>query len=295
MTITSEHADDFRAGLRLLELGVTQASVLSYPSLRSLRTPALIRRSDPELYHLSLTLTGGQTLSQGGRDASVGAGDLLLYDSSHPADAQVFPGHGGAVEGIIVNVPRAALPLPEAKVDRLLATPLPADAGVGALLSQFLTRLAAESAGLGPQDAVRLGAVTLDLVTAFLAQHVDAAGTVPPENRQQALLVGIHSFIERNLGDPQLSPATIAAAHHISVRYLHLLFQQRGTTVSAWIRHRRLERCRRDLTDPLLCQQPLHSVAARWGFRHPAEFSRAFRAAHGMPPRDYREQAQRST
>jgi AraC-like DNA-binding protein len=290
--ITSEHADDFRASLRLLELGATQASVLSYPSLRSRRTPALVRRSDPELYHLFLTLRGGQSISQGGRDASVGAGDLLLYDSSHPTDAQAFPEDGGAVEGIIVNVPRAALPLPTEKVDRLLATPLPGDAGMGVLLSQFLTHLAAESAAVGPQDAVRLGTVTLDLVTAFLAQHLDATDTVPPERRQQALMVGIHSFIERNLGDPQLSPAAVAAAHHISVRYLHRLYQGQGTTIADGIRRSRLQRIHRDLADPRLNALSISSIAARWGFPEPTSFSRAFKTLYGVTPRDHRHQTQ---
>ncbi|MFD8219695.1 hypothetical protein ACFV2U_39925 [Streptomyces sp. NPDC059697] len=40
--LTSDHADDFRASARALELGAVQASVLSYPSLRSRRTPALM-------------------------------------------------------------------------------------------------------------------------------------------------------------------------------------------------------------------------------------------------------------
>jgi AraC-like DNA-binding protein len=86
----------------------------------------------------------------------------------------------------------------------------------------------------------------------------------------------------------------VAAAHHISVRYLHRLFQPVGTTVGSWIRHRRLERCSRDLAEPALSLRPIHAVGARWGFRHAAEFSRAFRAAYGMPPSDYREAALRA-
>ncbi|MFE9445799.1 hypothetical protein ACFYO2_44365 [Streptomyces sp. NPDC006602] len=100
------------------------AAVQAYPSLRSRRTSALVRRSDPELYHLALTLRGRQGISHGRRDASVGVGDLLLYDTSHPCDASAFPDDGSAVEGIVVNVPRAAFPIPAAKVDRLLGVPL---------------------------------------------------------------------------------------------------------------------------------------------------------------------------
>jgi AraC-like DNA-binding protein len=286
--LTSDHADDFRASVRVLELGVVQVSVLSYPSLRSRRTPALIRRSDPELYHLSLTLSGRQSISHCRRDTLVGAGDLLLYDTFHPVDAWAFPDEGGAVEGIIINVPRAAFPLPAAKVDRLFSVPLPSDTGMGAVLSQFLTHMVAEASSWRPQDTVRLGAVTVDLVTAFLAHHADVDDAVAPESRKQALVVSIHSFIERNLGDAQLSPTAVAAAHHISVRYLHRLFQPQGTTVNAWIRQRRLEGCRRDLADPQLSDKPIGFVTARWGFVHASDFTRAFRTAYGMPPSIYR-------
>ncbi|MFF5564692.1 helix-turn-helix domain-containing protein [Streptomyces sp. NPDC012623] len=61
--------------------------------------------------------------------------------------------------------------------------------------------------------------------------------------------------------------------------------------VSATIRHQRLERARHDLADPALRTVPVHGIAARWGFGHPAAFSRAFRAAYGVPPADYRHAA----
>jgi AraC-like DNA-binding protein len=78
------------------------------------------------------------------------------------------------------------------------------------------------------------------------------------------------------------------------VSYLHRLFRQRngGRTVAAWIREQRLERARRDLADPDQRATAVHAIAARWGFRHAADFSRAFRRAYGMPPRDYREATQ---
>lgn len=100
----------------------------------------------------------------------------------------------------------------------------------------------------------------------------------------------IHAFIRNNLGDPNLTPDAIAATHHISLRYLHKLFQQEGRTVAGWIRERRLEQCRRDLANPQLGARPIHVIAARWGFTRPAHFSQAFRSAYGHSPRQFREQ-----
>ncbi|MFI0937328.1 helix-turn-helix domain-containing protein [Streptomyces sp. NPDC021020] len=291
--LTSDAADDFRASIRMLRLGDVQVASVSYPSLRSCRTPALVRRSDAETYHLALTLKGVQTLSQLRRDATPAAGELLLYASSRPFDARVPQGRepGGGVEVIIVSLARTALPLPAARAERLLAVPLPGDAGMGRLLRQFLTGVVAEPVCRGRQDAARLGTAAVDLVTACLAHHADARDAVPPESRTRALTAGIHDFIEHNLGDRQLSPAAVAAAHHISLRYLHLLFQRQGTSVAAWIKQRRLDRCRRDLGDPHLAHVPIAAIASRWGLPLPAEFSRAFRAAYGMTPSDYRHAA----
>jgi AraC-like DNA-binding protein len=98
----------------------------------------------------------------------------------------------------------------------------------------------------------------------------------------------MHAFIEHRLGDPELSPGTVAAAHHISLRYLHKLFEGEQTTVADWIRRRRLERSRRDLLDPALRDRPVSATAVRWGLTDPAHFSRLFRAAYGMPPGEYR-------
>jgi AraC-like DNA-binding protein len=128
----------------------------------------------------------------------------------------------------------------------------------------------------------------LDLLAVALADRLGRAEKVPPETRERALLQHIHAFIEARLGDPGLSPGSIAAAQFISVRYLHKLFETQQTTVADWIRRRRLERCRRDLLDPTLRAEPVGAIAARWGLTNPAHFSRLFRGAYGVPPSAYR-------
>jgi AraC-like DNA-binding protein len=106
----------------------------------------------------------------------------------------------------------------------------------------------------------------------------------------QNLLARIQGYIQQRLGDRGLSPRTIAAAHHISVRTLHRMFQgDGGGTVAAWVRARRLERCRHDLLDPRLRSWSVRAIAARWGFGDNAHFSRAFRAAYGTSPQTCRE------
>jgi len=136
-----------------------------------------------------------------------------------------------------------------------------------------------------------VGTAALDLLAVALAGRLDRLGEVPPDTSQRALVLRVHAFIEVQLGDPGLSPATIAAAHHISVRYLYKLFEGEPTSVAGLIRERRLERCRRDLLDPSLRGVPVSTIAARWGLTNAAHFSRAFRAAYGASPVEYRRLA----
>jgi AraC-like DNA-binding protein len=78
-----------------------------------------------------------------------------------------------------------------------------------------------------------------------------------PDAAHRGLMLQITAFIEAHLGEVGLSPAQIAAAHHISLRQLHKLFHADGTTVAGWIRQRRLEHCGHDLRDPRWAARPV--------------------------------------
>ena len=80
----------------------------------------------------------------------------------------------------------------------------------------------------------------------------------------------------------------MAAAQHVSTRTLHAAFHDDQSTVGSWIRARRLERCRRDLSDPALAARPVHAIGARWAFPSAAHFCRAFETAYGTSPSAYR-------
>ncbi|GAA0572233.1 MULTISPECIES: helix-turn-helix domain-containing protein [Streptomyces] len=295
MELRSDHEHDFRASVRGgVSLGEVTLTSTSVPSLRNERTAAHIRRSDPELYHLRLTLSGESDVRHGDVEATVGARQLMLTSTSTPYLAVC---ERGRVDGMTITLHPSLLPFPAAELNRLLGQRLSGRSGIGAMLADFLIRLAAESDHYGPADAPRLGTVAVDLLNALLAHELDAGAEacaenrLTPESRRRALRLRIEEFVRQNLRSPGLTPASIAAAHHISLRYLYRLFEEQGHTVSAWIRAQRLERCRRDLADPALGDTPIHAIAARWGFSHAADFSRAFRGAYGIPPRDFRHTA----
>ncbi|GIH20072.1 helix-turn-helix domain-containing protein [Rugosimonospora africana] len=284
-TVSTDNAEDFAAAINLIDLGSVQASVLTYPPIRASRTAKLIRRSDPELYFVSVTLGGRVGFDQVGREVLVDKGELVLLDTSLPAVAV----NDVPLEHMVIQVSKNQLPSRPRLRDRALARPMPARRGLGSLVTSFVGQLMASAHELTPVEGARLTTVVVDLFTCLLASQLDEPA-MARESRQQLLPTRVFNFIEQRVGDPGLTPAVIAAAHQISIRSLQLLFQSQGLTVSGRIRSRRLERCRQDLADPASDSRPVHAIGARWGFTDAAGFSRAFRREYGMPPGDYRHQ-----
>ncbi|RKT11282.1 AraC-like DNA-binding protein [Streptomyces sp. 1114.5] len=296
---TSAHADDFTAQARRLELGQVVLLGSSFPSARFRRTERMIRRSDQELYHLTLLTSGIHGLRRG-RDQveTFGVGDLALIDSSTPHDVRMVHdraagGIGPEVAAVGIDLPASLLPVPPRRLRDLLGRRLSGREGTGALLADFLLGLDRQAAVLRPAEASRIGAVVLDLLSAWIAGELDAEHVLPEEARQRAKVESIRTFIRGHLHDPRLTPPMVAAAHHISVSHLHRLFARyfQGETVAGFIRCQRLGEAHRELADPALLALPVHAIGARCGIRNASDFSRAFKAAYGLSPREFRFRA----
>jgi len=100
----------------------------------------------------------------------------------------------------------------------------------------------------------------------------------------------IRQYIEAHLRDPQLTPMRVAAALHISTRYLHQVFNTDGETVARYILRRRVEECARALQDEAQVDSSVTDIAFRHGFNDASHFGRVFRAYYGTTPRGYRRQ-----
>ncbi|MFE3599433.1 helix-turn-helix domain-containing protein [Streptomyces sp. NPDC059096] len=285
LDLSSDHTADYHAHQRVIALGEVVVWPATFDSLVFHRTPKLVRRSDPELYHLSLLVQGAAGATWDGREATYRNSDIHINSSSRSYKIRT----GSApVTMVGVEIPRALVALPARRADQAVGRPVSGREGVGALLSQFLSQFASDTASFQAQNASLLGTVVADLVTAVFAHMLDADLLMPPETHDRTLVLRIKAFVRRHLGDPELTPAQIAAAHHISRSHLYRLFQSEGLGVGAYIRDQRLAYARRDLTDPALRALPIHAVAARWGFCRPADFTRAFRALYGVPPSELR-------
>lgn len=246
------------------------------------RTPTLIARGDAPFFKVSLMLAGHGLLVQDDREAVLNPGDLAVYDTSRPYTLEFDEDF----RTMVVMFPRHLITLPADLVGELTAVQISGSGGLGAVVTPYLSQLAAHLDQLAGSAGARLVHSALDLVTTVFTRELGLDDTAADPHR--ALMQRIRAHIDRNLASTDLSPASIASAHFISTRHLHGLFQESGTTVSTWIRTRRLEQCRRDLIDPAYADRPVAAIAARWGFVDAAHFSRAFKTAYGISPSEYR-------
>ena len=273
------------AELRTTEIGpirFTESVTGPGSSFLTGRTPRLIRSSDPDVCLVGVLVEGEVRIDQDGRQAVLRPGDLSFTDPARPFE-QSFT----AMRNIRVCVPKAMIPLRDRELGELTGVRIPGDRGAGALASALTRQLARSVDELPAPEVARLGTAVVDVLAVALAGRLDRTSAVPGA-RERTLLHRIYAFVEQQLADPGLSPRSIAAAHHISLRYLHKLFEAEPVTVGGWVRRRRLERCRQDLRDPAQRDRPVAAIGTHWGFLSAAHFSRAFRDAYGVPPAEFR-------
>lgn len=286
---------DYRGTLVQSDLGAARFAELTAAPLLLRRTPKLIRRCDTELYLIEMHTRGSSILLRDERETVLGAGEVTIVDTSRPyrmaAGYPALPAgsHTGVPQLLTLMIPHAMLPLSADTVSTATGIGRCGLTVTSGLAATAMAQLARCAVAGEERTAARLARVLAELLAVGLADQVEKATLLPPEIQEHALMWRIQAFIENHLGDVELSPATVASAHHISLRYLHRLFECQGTTVAGRIRTRRLEQCRIQLADPAFRDRPVGAVAARWGFASPAHFSRLFRTTYGLPPAAWRD------
>ncbi|WP_328869009.1 helix-turn-helix domain-containing protein [Streptomyces sp. NBC_00287] len=230
---------------------------------------------------LLLPREGSVHLSQDGRTVSVESEQVALVDLRRDFSVEVqgrildfrLPSHA-------LHVPAASLRSATARVPTSSTAPL----------TLVLRHLEESASHLPAQVGERLGGMVTDLVAGLVHELAEEADGLPQPGRRH-LVLAVRQYIERHLDDPELSAERIARAHLISVRYLHRLFEGEGITVGRLIQRLRVEHCARELARRGRVSPSIAVVAARWGFRSAAHFSRAFKAVHGCSPQQWRRAA----
>ncbi|WP_256102848.1 helix-turn-helix domain-containing protein [Streptomyces sp. Ncost-T10-10d] len=234
--------------------------------------------------YLGIKRLSPETFPKREAQPSPAAGDLVLLDALRTEHLL------GGNEFVFCRIPCSYLGIAQDEVRHLTGLRVSGAGGVAALVSKFLAALIGEDGLWNSMNGKRLALNAVDVIALFVAELLAPYRSESTENGSE-MLARIRSYIEENLMDPDLSPESIARAHHISVRYLHKLFQGDGTTVSTHVRQRRLAACRLDLGRLPNRRRSVAAVAQSWGFASPSHFSRLFRQAYGESPSEWQVSA----
>lgn len=283
LRVTAPAHRGFCGAIAAVERDGVHASVVEAGKHAVERTPELIARGDAPYFKLSVQLSGTGMLVQDGREALLSPGDIAIYSTERPYVLEF----NREFSTLVLMFDHDALGIAPDTLSQMTAVCMRLDSALTRVITPFLTGLAANLDVLNGPAGTRLARAAVDLTTTLYAAELGSTASASPK---AALTSSIMRYIDENLASTTLDPHGIAAANHVSVRYLHALFSEQGTTVSTWVRQRRLENCRRDLTAPEFADLPVAAIAARWGFIDAAHFSRAFKASFGCPPSELRRQ-----
>lgn len=273
------HREDFLGAFTVKQLGEASLALVSADAHRVTRSRPLADRSERGYFKVFWQLAGACRVEQGSNSASLAPGQWTFYDTARPY-----------VIDIASNTRFAVLLLPQEACrdwNRLAADrtgqAFASDGASRVALASILAALQ-DQEGYAESAANAVVEATAALVLSALRGHQDAQPV-----RAESLLDEVRLLVDQRIGDPELSPITLAEALHISRRTLYAWFEKLGQSPSAFIQQVRLERCRQALIDPTGGWKTITRMAFDHGFSDMAHFSRLFKAAYGASPRSYRD------
>ncbi|HEY2520151.1 MAG TPA: helix-turn-helix domain-containing protein [Streptosporangiaceae bacterium] len=283
VTLASD-ADATWARMEFWDLGGPSLFTSASSSFQLARGRRHLTMEGPALVALAVQTGATAGFEQLGQEHQVRPGQLMLNDLT-AAYRYGWRGDGGSCAfqlphellGLPVGATRAAAP-------RLAASPL------YELTRTHLAQLHRHRGELEHDPSARaLGRATLELVRALILSAAAPAAPAAPDTAAELRERAI-AYIDVHLSNPALTPAAIAAAHHVSVRQLYKVFALGRLSLEQTIIGLRLEAARRELARPGHPALTVSEAARRCGFANLSHFARRFRQRYGISPARWQRQ-----
>ena len=271
--------EPFSATVAIRELGPVRVSEMTTNATCYLRSDRYVDPVGPPSVYVASAIEGDIQVQQMGRSATLRPGQTAVMGLQQPACARLSPG----CRAMAIEIPRNLVHFSTAELVDVVATALRGElVDIIRDLAQSLLVMRSE---MTIDQSADCGSTLVSLVAALVRQlHAERS------HEESGMIDRVKMYIDRRLADPALSPPTVAAGMHISLRFLHRLFEGEPETVTAYIRRRRLEGIRDDLANPELARLTVSEVAARWGLIDPSRFGQLFRRTFGEAPSQFRRQ-----
>lgn len=249
------------------------------------RLSASDREEDVNDVALLICVKGEVVASYRGREQVLHQNDAILFSCCEAGDY----GWRNPTEIIFLRMQRAALEPLASNLQDVTGRLVSSQTDMLRLLIRYVATLFSSGDFAMTPGADRVVANHVcDLVGLSLGASRDSAARTVGRGRHAARLRIIKADILRNLERTDLSIARLSAAHHLSPRAVQRLFESEGTTLSAFVLERRLQRAHRFLSDDRFADRSISSIAFESGFGELSYFNRSFRKRFAASPSEVR-------
>jgi AraC-like DNA-binding protein len=217
---------------------------------------------------------------------------ILALDMDQPCTVRSF--HGRI---LIFFVPRTLVERSFPDAASLHGRRIEATTPLTRILIEHLVALNRQIVGLSKDEATQSFLTAVELLTAAFSRQAGFSGNARAAVRA-AVYGQVRRYVETNLHDPDLSPDSVLASLHLSRASVYRLFEHEGG-LAAYIRSRRLRMAADEVVR--FPHMAVQDIASGLGFSDASSFTRAFRRAFDIAPRELhgyapllrREQARR--
>jgi AraC-like DNA-binding protein len=258
-----------------------------FTAARIIRTRDMTADGNDDL-SLLVNQTGNVTVSARGRRVDLCENDAVLISSGEPVvfDRRSFG------ESVAIRIPYATLLPSVVDVDDAIMQRIPGSTAALRLLTSYSDALlgdddAVETVALGHHVATHMH----DLVALTLGATREAQDIAKSRGMGAARLRAAKIYVIENIGCRDISIGSVASHLGVTPRYLQRLFENDGTTFSAFLLGRRLSRAHRLLCEPRSASKQVSAIAYDVGFGDLSYFNRCFRRLYGATPMDIRAAA----
>jgi AraC-like DNA-binding protein len=202
---------------------------------------------------------------------------ILALDMDQPCTVRSF--HGRI---LLFFVPRALVETSFPDAASLHGRRIQATTPLTRILIEHLVALNQQIIGLGKDEAHQSFLTAVELLAAAFNRQAGLSGDARAAVRA-AVYGQVRRYVENNLHDPDLSPDSVLASLHLSRASVYRLFEHEGG-LAAYIRNRRLRMAADELVR--FPHMAVQDIAAGLGFNDASSFTRAFRRAFDIAPRE---------
>lgn len=261
------------------QLGQTEIAFIKSNADYIMRKADACDRANNKLCFLVMQYSGKMLMNYKGTEIYLNEGDMILLDPSETIE--MYP--QGLFSHISIHLSRDKLAQENIHEDyfgKLITKNMS-----GFLLKNIVQNLSVDNINLW--YAEEDGNAFEDALIALLKPTIH----YKHNTTQDSLKHRAEKYIIEHLTNPELTPSKVAEALDISLRHLYRLFNDEQFSINKYIQNKRLERVKIDLGDQRFRQTSITSLALKWGFWDSAHFSKIFKKAYGISPKECRDTA----